>query len=86
MYRPAVGAHQSFTELDFEAIHKQLCRKGVTLQLLWQEYRLAHPENGYQYSQFCELYRRWKKPLSAVLGQQHKAGEKVFVYPFDESR
>jgi hypothetical protein len=34
----------------------QLRRKGVRLQLLWQEYRQAHPE-GYHRSKFCQLYR-----------------------------
>src|SRR5512134_74641 len=38
---------------DWPALHEQLRRKGVTLQLLWQEYRQAHPE-GYQRSQFCQ--------------------------------
>jgi transposase len=39
---------------DWRVIHEQLGRKGVTLQLLWQEYHQAHPE-GYQRSQFCQL-------------------------------
>lgn len=80
MYRPGMPqAGKSFVEPDCEAIHKELCRKGVTLRLLWQEYRLAHPDDGYQYSHYCEQYRRWKRPLDAVLRRQHKAGEKVFV-------
>src|SRR5208282_2988031 len=41
---------------DWPTIHEQLRRKGVTLQLLWQEYHQTHPE-GYQRSQFCQLYR-----------------------------
>ncbi len=32
----------------------------MTLQLLWHEYQEQHPQ-GYRYSQFCELYRRWAK-------------------------
>jgi transposase len=50
----------------------------VTLALLWQEYKAEHPD-GYQYSQFAELYRRFEKKLSVVLRQPHRAGEKVFV-------
>ena len=35
---------------DFNVVHKELkSRKSVTLQLLWEEYREAHPE-GYNYS------------------------------------
>jgi len=63
---------------DFEYIHRELRRKGVTLQLLWEEYREACPE-GYRYSRFCELYREWKGKLDVTLRQEHRAGEKVFV-------
>jgi len=63
---------------DFEHIHRELRRKGVTLQLLWEEYREACPE-GYGYSRFCELYREWKGKLDVTLRQEHRAGEKVFV-------
>lgn len=51
---------------------------GVTLQLLWLEYKEANPD-GLQYSQFCECYRRWCRRLDRVLRQEHKAGDKVFV-------
>ena len=37
-------------------VHQELRRKGVTLSLLWQEYKETHPE-GLQYSRFCEQYR-----------------------------
>jgi hypothetical protein len=29
---------------DWPAIHRELRRKGVTLQLVWEEYRAAHPD------------------------------------------
>ena len=63
---------------DCEAIHRELKRPGVTLQLLWLEYLEAHPQ-GYRYSQFCNVYRRWVKKLHPSLRQRHRAGEKVFV-------
>jgi transposase len=66
-------------EPDFETVHKELKRKGVTLQLLWHEYKQNHPDDGYQYSQYCERYRRWRGKLDVVLRQQHRAGEKLFV-------
>ena len=34
---------------EWKEIHRELRRKGVTLQLLWLEYKEAPPE-GYQYS------------------------------------
>ena len=63
---------------DWSVVHEQLRRKGVTLQLLWQEYREAHPD-GYQRSQFCQLYRVWAKSLDPVLRQVHQPGQKLFV-------
>ncbi|MFH1893822.1 MAG: IS21 family transposase, partial [Candidatus Zixiibacteriota bacterium] len=46
---------------------------------LWQEYKEAHPDDGYQYSQFCELFKRFKGQLDVVLRQEYRAGEKGFV-------
>lgn len=51
---------------DWPAIHRELRRPGVTLSLLWEEYRTAHPD-GYGYSRFCDLYRRWSGPLTPVM-------------------
>ena len=59
-------------------LHTELKRKGVTLMLLWEEYQAEHPQ-GYRYSHFCELYRRWARKLKISMRQVHKAGEKLFV-------
>jgi len=63
---------------DWPAIHRELRRPGVTLSLLWEEYRAVHPE-GYGYSRFCDLYRRWSGRLTPVMRQHHAAGERMFV-------
>ena len=42
---------------DWPHVHKELKRRGVTLLLLWEEYRAEHAD-GYGYSRFCDLYRR----------------------------
>jgi transposase len=63
---------------DFAVIHKELRRKAVTLNLLWQEYGEEHPD-GYGYSQFCELYRRWSQTVDVCMRQVHRGGEKLFV-------
>jgi len=66
---------------DWGAVHKELRRKSVTLLLLWMEYREQHPD-GYQYSQFCDLFRKWQRRVDVVMRQEHRAGEKMFVdYP-----
>ena len=63
---------------DWSLVDGELRKKGVTLQLLWQEYKADHP-GGYQYTQFCEHYRRWKGRADVVMRQRHRAGEKMFV-------
>lgn len=68
-----------FARPDFAYVHEQLKRKGVTRQLLWEEYRAAHPEDGYGYTQFCVFYREWTRRLKLSMRQTHRAGEKLFV-------
>ena len=66
---------------DCEYIYNQLRRYrnvNLTLTQLWLEYKEKHPR-GYQYTQFCEYYRRWRGKLDYCMRQEHRAGEKVFV-------
>jgi transposase len=64
---------------DWQALHDELTKhKKLTLMLLWQEYKEGFPA-GYQYSQFCERYRQWRKKLDRSMRQEHRAGEKFFV-------
>lgn len=64
--------------IDWAQIQRELRGKGVTLFLLWQEYREQHPD-GYAYSRFCELYAQWRGQVDVVMRQSHRAGEKLFV-------
>ena len=66
------------TEPDWSHIHAELKGRGVTLALLWQEYRAEHAQ-GYAYSWFCERHSDWRKRISATRRQTHLAGEKLFV-------
>ena len=59
-------------------VHNELRRKGVTLELLWQEYK-AEQVDGFQYSAFCEHYRRWRERLSLSMRQTHTPGERLFI-------
>ncbi len=63
---------------DWAQVHRELKRKGVTLLLLWQEYKATTPD-GFQYSWFCQAYRKWAAKLDVVMRQRHRAGEKLFV-------
>ncbi len=63
---------------DWPVLHCELKRSGVTLSLLWEEYRAIH-QDGFSYSRFCSLYRAWKGKLNPPMRQTHLAGEKMFV-------
>jgi transposase len=78
LYPVEVNLGGKRTLADWPEIHKELRKKGVTRLLLWEEYKEGE-SNPYGYSQFCELYNRWKKKLDPVMRLSHKAGEKLFV-------
>jgi transposase len=66
-------------EPDWSWVHRELARhKGVTLQLLWLEYKQTHPD-GYQYSRFCERYGAWRGRLDVTIRQPYRGGEKAFI-------
>ena len=77
----AVGTKQGqrrHSESDWVEVHRELKRKHVTLQILWDEYIERCP-HGYRYSRFCELYRKWASRLSLTVRQTHSGGDKLFV-------
>src|SRR5262245_35991059 len=78
LYPPPTVAKDRRPQPDWAAIHCELRRPGVTLQLLWEEHRAVHPD-GYGYSRFCERYRSWEARLSPTMRQSHVAGERMFV-------
>lgn len=63
---------------DWADVHRELRKKGVTLLLLWEEHRAAHPK-AFRYSRFCELYQAWRGAAEPRMHQVHVAGEKLFV-------
>jgi len=79
LFRRAPVAPRRFVEPDCSMIHQELKCKGVTKQLLWDDYKQIHGENGYQYSQFCHRYRQWCAKQKRSMRQVHRAGEKLFV-------
>ncbi len=62
----------------FPSFIKRLKEKGMTLQILWDEYKDEHSD-GLMYSQFCYHYHNWRKSLDVNMHQDHKAGDKMFV-------
>ena len=77
LYRRAVPLSRT-PRPDFAYLHAELKRRGVTRLLLWQEYKTAEP-NGWQYSVFCDQYRRWLRSQELVFRQEHVPGDKLFV-------
>ena len=65
-------------EPDWAALARELKRPGVTMMILWEEYREVQPD-GYGYSRFCDLLRGFERRLTPVMRQHHVAGEKAFV-------
>ena len=65
-------------EPDWAALARELKRPGVTMMILWEEYREVQP-GGYGYSGFCDLLRGFERRLTPVMRQHHVAGDKAFV-------
>ena len=63
---------------DFVYLTGEMKKKGVTLQLLHEEYKRDNP-GGYERSQFYHLYGDWARKVDPVMRFTHKAGEKMFV-------
>jgi transposase len=75
---PLTPAQAARVTPDWSRISCELRRKGVTLHLLWEEYRAQHPD-GYGYSRFCNLFAQFRAASDPRMRQPHKAGEKLFV-------
>jgi len=74
------SANPMYEELskDFEYMEKELKRTGVTLYLLWEEYRQRQME-GFSYSRFCHHYRMWESRQDPDMHMEHKAGDITYM-------
>ena len=83
LYPPPRPRSSTRQEPDYAALHLELKRPGVTLQLLWEEYRAqcrdGAGQQAYRYSAYCEKYRAWAKRLKRSMRQVHPGGERLFV-------
>jgi len=78
LFLPAKQNNKDRPLPDWEWVYRELHKKGMTLILLWREYKDAQPD-GLGYSQFCHHFLQYKKSVTPVMKQVHKAGEKIFV-------
>lgn len=79
LYQQPTARVSAFTEPDYASVHQELKRKGVTLTLLWEEYRASANDAAYQYTAFCTRYRAWAGKLKRSMRQTHRGGEKLFA-------
>jgi len=63
---------------DWEKVSTELLKKGVTSQLLWEEYHNQNP-CGVKYSRFCALLEEHQRTSKLVMRHEHRAGEAVYT-------
>jgi len=79
LYPPVIATNSKLrTEPDLLFIHREMQRKGVTLTLLWEEYKSENPD-GLMFTQFCQRYRSFRKQNSVYMRRIYKAGERMMV-------
>ncbi|MFM0515563.1 IS21 family transposase, partial [Paraburkholderia sp. RL17-373-BIF-A] len=78
LYPPPARREPTRGMPDWPVVHREIGRKGVTLDLLWQEYKAQHPD-GCGYSWFCKAYQEWAQRLPVTMRQTHAPGQKLFV-------
>jgi transposase len=62
----------------FQYAEKELRKTGVTRQLLWTEYKDAHPD-GYNYSQYCFHFQNHLKHTDLVMHMEYEAGDMIMI-------
>lgn len=75
---PFISEKQKILYDRFEYMLKELRKPGVTLQLLWEEYKREYPD-GYESTQFGYYYQKWRQSLKVSMHIEHKVGDKMFV-------
>lgn len=76
---PAPSPLESRPMPDWRTVNREFKKKrGVTLKLLWLEWREQEPD-GFGYSQFCYHYDRWLAVRDPVLRMEYAGGERLFV-------
>ena len=81
LYGERTGVAGPRPQPDCAYLHTERRKRGVTLALLHLEYRERHPD-GYGYTQFRDVYRRWLARRALTMRQVHYAGEKMLCFFF----
>ena len=75
---PATASKPTYKMPDYEYIHRELQKDGVTLNLLWLEYCENCRNSGelpYQSTQFNKYYNEYVVKTNATMHLNHKPGE-----------
>jgi transposase len=59
-------------------LEKRYKQRGVTIELLWQQYRQQYPQ-GYGHTQFHQYFRAYTGRSKSVMHMEHKAGDKMYI-------
>ena len=75
---PSAPEPRGYKMPDYEYVHKEMQKSGVTLKLLWLEYCERCRENGelpYQSTQFNKYYSDYAIKTNATMHLNHRPGE-----------
>ena len=77
---PAFKPDERYSDLmaQMDYLTKELTRTGVTRKILWQEYRLKHPD-GYQFTQFCYHLKQRSLASKPSMVLTHLPADKLFI-------
>jgi transposase len=59
-------------------MEKQMKRRGMTIIMIWEQYRAIHPQ-GYAITHFYKYYRHFTKRAQPVMHIEHKADDKMYI-------
>ena len=79
---PSTALGQQYKMPDYEWVHREMQKSGVTLSLLWVEYCEQCRQNGelpYKSTQFNKYYADYVHKTKATMHLEHKPGETMQV-------
>lgn len=82
LFQQGANSKPMFMMADYEWVHRELVRPGVTLQLLWLEYCdkcISGGATPYQLTQFKKYYREYAAQTKATMHLSRKPGELMEV-------
>lgn len=82
LFSPSTKELGYYEEPDFEWIHREMAKSGVTLSLLWNEYCVGCRQSGgipFMYTAFCDRYREYRIRTKATMHIGRRPAEQMEV-------